>query len=139
MNERQIELVQHSFTRVASSTLSSSTSFYYHLFETHPELRQLFTGDLHNQGVMLMKVLSMAVNSLYDMDALVPTLLELGERHKGYGVKAHHYDAVRDTLIWVLGQELGDDFTAEVEEAWNATFDALALCMMGSEDQNIPA
>lgn len=132
MNERQIELVQRTFTRFASCSVNCSTSFFFHVFTLHPELRSLFTGDIERQGIMFMKVVSMAVNSLYDMDAMLPALRELGRRHMEYGVKPHHYEAIRDSFIWILKQELAGEFTEEVEDAWGSVFDLIAANMKGS-------
>ncbi|UAA37680.1 hemin receptor [Paraneptunicella aestuarii] len=119
--------------RFASCSVNCSTSFFLHVFSFHPELRPLFTGDIERQGIMFMKVVSMAVNSLYDMDSILPALRELGKRHIEYGVQPHHYAAIRESFIWILKRELAEGFTEEVEQAWGCVFDLIAVNMMGNE------
>jgi len=37
-------------------------------------------------------------------------LRSLGKQHEGYGVKQEHYPLIRDVLLEVIGEELGDEF-----------------------------
>ena len=65
------------------------------------------------------------------MDALVPTLADLGRRHAQYGVTDGHYNAVGAALLWTLEQELGSSWTPEVKAAWSGAFILLADVMRG--------
>lgn len=100
--------------------------FYGRLFELDPSLRPMFKGDLTEQGRKLMQVITFAVRSLKNLDAIVPAVEALGIRHVAYGVKAEHYDTVGAALLWTLGQGLGDAFTPEVKDAWPAVYGLLA-------------
>ena len=83
---------------------------------------------MKEQGVTLMKMLDAAVKGLTDLDALVPVVQKLGERHVGYGVTDQHYN-VGAALLWTLEQGLGDAFTDEVREAWTETYTVLSGAM----------
>jgi hemoglobin-like flavoprotein len=96
------------------------------LFEIDPSLKPLFKSDLKDQGRKLMQMLSVAVNSLNNLDAIVPAVHDLGKRHIGYGVKADHYATVGAALLWTLEQGLGDAFTPEVKDAWAAVYGVLS-------------
>ena len=129
MNEQQIKLVQESFAKVAPIAETAANLFYGKLFELDPSLRTLFKGDMQEQGAKLMKMIGMAVNSLNNLDALVPVVQDLGVRHVDYGVEDAHYDTVGAALLWTLGQGLGEAFTTEVEAAWTETYTVLATVM----------
>jgi nitric oxide dioxygenase len=44
-------------------------------------------------------------------------------------VRAEHYVPLGEALIWALEQGLGDDFTPETREAWQAAYAAIAETM----------
>ena len=129
MNESQITLVQESFAKVAPIADTAADLFYNKLFSLDPTVKPLFKEDLTVQGAKLMKMIGMAVNGLTNLDALVPVVVSLGERHAGYGVKDEHYDTVGEALIWTLGQGLGEEFTDEVKAAWIEAYTILASVM----------
>ena len=129
MNARQIELVQASWRQVAPIADDAAALFYTRLFDLDPSLKALFRGDLKEQGRKLMTMIGFAVNSLARMEALVPGLRLLGQRHAGYGVQDEHYDTVALALLWTLEKGLGEAFTKEVKQAWIAAYAALASTM----------
>jgi hemoglobin-like flavoprotein len=85
-------------------------------------LRPLFKSDLSEQKHSLMTTLSFAVAGLNRPDTILSAVRQLGARHTGYGVQAHHYQTVGAALLWTLAQGLGEQFTPDVEEAWTAVY-----------------
>ena len=130
MTPHQIKLVQDSFTKVAPSAPAAAELFYGRLFELDPSLKPLLKGDMVEQGEKLMKMISIAVIGLNDLDALVPAVQGLGERHLDYGVQDAHYDTVGSALLWTLEKGLGNAFTEETKEAWTETYQTLASVMI---------
>lgn len=133
MTPEHIVLVQSSFKSVAPIAAKAADLFYDRLFEIAPEVRQLFPANLSGQKVKLMGMLATAVNHLHQLDAILPAVRQLGERHKGYGVSAHHYAPVGAALLWTLEQGLGSAFTPEVRAAWSAAYATLAETMSQTE------
>ena len=129
MTPTQVGLVQESWKRVAPIKDEAAQLFYNRLFELDPNLRTLFKGDLAEQRRKLMAMLGAAVGSLDRPDTLLPILRELGRKHMGYGVKTQDYDTVGAALLWTLEQGLGTAFTAEVCDAWSATYGLVASTM----------
>jgi len=122
--------VQDSFEAVKPIADEAARLFYGRLFEIAPEVKPLFSGNMEEQGVKLMKTLAIAVAGLNDLDALVPVLQKLGKNHVAYGVKAEHYPKVGEALLWTLEQGLGDAFTPEVKASWVGVYGILADTMM---------
>lgn len=129
MTPEQIKLVQESFEKVKPISEKAASLFYGRLFGLDPSLEKLFKGDMTEQGRKLMAVIGTAVNSLNDLEAIVPTVEEMGKRHVDYGVKEEDYDTVGAALLWTLEVGLGDDFTPETKEAWALTYNILADVM----------
>ena len=129
MNSHEISLVKTSFQKVLPIAQQAAGLFYARLFELDPALRDLFHGDMNEQGKKLMQMLSLAVNGLDRLDALAPAVRQLGMRHAGYHVKDQHYDTVGEALLWTLGKGLGPEFTDEMQAAWARTYWVLAETM----------
>lgn len=130
MTPKQIILIQTSFEQVLPIADTAAELFYGRLFELDPSLRPLFRGDMAEQGRKLMTTLKVVVNGLTRLEALVPAVQALGQRHAGYGVKDEHYQTVGAALLWTLKQGLGAAFTAETKDAWTAAYTILAEVMI---------
>ena len=135
MTPQQISLVQSSFKSVAPIASKAADLFYYRLFVIAPEVRQLFPAKLSEQKIKLMAMLTKTVNNLHQLDAILPAVRQLGERHRGYRVSAEHYATVGAALLWTLQQGLGAGFTSEVKAAWYEAYCALAEAMQQGERQ----
>ena len=129
MTPEQVTLVQESWAKVTPIAETASELFYGRLFETAPEVKPYFKGDMKEQGKKLMIMISTAVNALNNVEAVVPAIQELGKRHVSYGVKPEDYDSVGAALLWTLEQGLGDDFTPETKAAWASVYGLVATTM----------
>ena len=129
MTPEQIALVQGSWEKVKPISDKAAELFYGKLFELNPGYRDLFPEDMVEQGRKLMAMINTAVNSLNNLEAVVPAVEEMGKRHVGYGVTEADYDVVGEALLWTLGAGLGDEFTDEVKEAWTETYVVLSTTM----------
>lgn len=129
MTPEQITLVKSSWQQVLPIQDTAANLFYNKLFELDPSLRNMFKGNMTEQGRKLMTMITMVVNSLDRLGQIMGAVEDLGRRHVDYGVKDHHYDTVGVALIWTLGQGLGSAFTAEVKDAWTGAYTTLATAM----------
>jgi hemoglobin-like flavoprotein len=125
----QIELVQTSFQKVVPIAGTAADLFYDRLFEIAPDVRPVFPADLGDQKKKLMAMLATAVTNLHRVEAILPAVQALGQRHKGYGVTTAHYAPVGAALLWTLEQGLGDTFTPEVKAAWTEAYTTLSGAM----------
>jgi hemoglobin-like flavoprotein len=130
MTPEQISLVQSSFAKVAPIAEQAASLFYDRLFAIAPQTRQLFKGDMTQQGRKLMATLAVVVNGLADLKAILPIASALARRHTTYGVKPSHYAAVGDALLWTLEKGLGDAWTADMAAAWTVAYQTLSGFMI---------
>jgi hemoglobin-like flavoprotein len=130
MTPEQARLVTTSWSSVASIADSAIEQFYNRLFEIDPSARELFRAtNMPEQRRKVIEALSLALQSLDDLDALTPTLEDLGRRHQRYGVTAAHYDSVGQALLWTLEQGLGAAWTPAMAAAWTELFGQLSSAM----------
>lgn len=129
ITDTQKRLVQQSFKLVEPIADQAADIFYTKLFEYDPALRPLFKTDLKTQGKKLMQTLKVAVESLNNLDGLIPVLEQLAKRHVKYGVKPEDYTPVGNALLYTLKVGLGERWTPELRQAWVDTFRTVATVM----------
>ena len=134
MTPKQKQLVIASWANVLPISESAAELFYARLFETYPELRTHFRGDMQKQGRKLMAMLNTLVNGLDDLEGLLEPLRRSGMAHAAYGVRAEDYDKVGEAFLWALERGLGDAFTPEVRQAWKVVYGTVAAVMIGGAD-----
>jgi hemoglobin-like flavoprotein len=135
MTPAQKQLVKSSFARLAPFADAVAEIFYRELFALDPDLRKLFRSDLAEQGRKLMAMLGTAIANLDRLEAVVPTVRDLGRRHTVYGVEAADYQTVAGALIATLEQGLGSDFTPALREAWASCYRVLSGEMLAGASE----
>ena len=125
-----ILLVQSSFHQIATRLIAFGNRFYAILFERNPELRLLFANDINLQTRMLTSMLSSLVKGLNRTPEIAGGLRALGRRHDGYQTTFADYEKVGTALLLTLEEFLGDDFTADVREAWIAVYGTISAIMI---------
>src|SRR5438445_12907018 len=98
LSAQQERLVQTSFAKVVPIADEAAKLFYDRLFELDPSTRHMFKHDMAAQRKNLMQMISVAVASLDRLEAIVPAVQALGQRHVQYGVTPAHYETVGAAL-----------------------------------------
>lgn len=129
MTPEQVALVQESFKKVEPIAETAAELFYNRLFELDENLKELFKGDMKEQGRQLMVMIKTAVNGLTKLEDIVQAVEDLGRRHGTYGVQDKDYDTVAQALLWTLEQGLKDAWTDDVKAAWVEVYTILANTM----------
>jgi len=133
----QIQLVKNSwgpFRRIDPKLVGDV--FYSKLFMEHPGLRRLFPKDMGEQYQKLLAMVNLIVGRLHQIDKLTDDIKEMARRHVRYGVKAEHYTAVGNALLWTLQQGMGKDWVPEVQQAWTACYTILSDTMINASYPN---
>jgi hemoglobin-like flavoprotein len=126
-----LNALETSFDLVAPRGDELMDTFYARLFAAAPAVRPLFSGtDLGRQKTMLLGTLVLLRKSLRNLDAIVPTLRNLGARHVAYGARPEHYPIVGQVLIDSMADVAGDQWRPAYTRAWAAAFDLVAGAML---------
>ncbi len=130
---RQKVLVQETWKQVAPIAAQAADIFYGKLFTLAPQVRSLFPEDMSGQKNKLMQTLAVAINTLDNLENLVPILQDLGRRHNAYQTTPEQYPIVGQALLETLEAGLGEAFTLEVKEAWTAVYGVVASVMIEAQ------
>jgi hemoglobin-like flavoprotein len=130
MTPEQISLVEETLTAPGFALERIVHDFYQRLFEANPDVAGMFSGDPAEQRVKFAAGLEAILGIVRRHDLFLDGVAALGQRHRGYGVRAAHYRAARIALLASLGANLGPDWTPEVEEAWRLGYELAAEVMM---------
>ncbi|MEZ5203293.1 MAG: globin domain-containing protein [Acidimicrobiales bacterium] len=117
MTPEQLDLVRKVIAEVGDHP-EFADRFYSRLFQVAPATEAMF-GDLDAQRRKLTEELVSMVDLLADLASLEARAGELGQRHRGYGVRAGHYPVAREVMVDALRDVLGPSFGADEEAAWN--------------------
>lgn len=140
MSPEEKLLVKETWRKVAPMADTAARLFYDRLFEIDATTRPLFkTTNLAEQRRKLIQALTVVVKGLDHLEALVPTLADMGRRHAQYGVTDGHYDTVGAALLWTLEQGLGSAWTPEVKAAWSGAYALLADVMRKAAGEPVSA
>ncbi len=130
MTPDQIELVRGVVARVRDQP-EFAAAFYRRLFAVAPEAAALF-ADLESQKLKITAELDGLVGLLDDLPTLEVRAQALGERHRGYGVRAAQYRQARQAMVEALTEVLGPDFGPAEAEAWTRATSLITELMLTS-------
>ena len=130
MTPDQVKAIQDSFAKVKPIAEQAAALFYGRLFETTPQVKPLFGGDMIHQGQKLMATLATVVNGLDQLESILPAASALAKRHVAYGVKAADYAPVGAALLWTLERGLGEQWTPAFAAAWGEAYEVLSGFMI---------
>lgn len=121
--------VRGSIDAIGNDINALSQRFYRHLLHDHPELSRLFPGDTAALNRKFFNMLA-ALKNVKHLEKIEASIHQLGERHAAqYAVLAEHFTPVREALLAALAEQLGEDFSDELRQAWSAVFDEVANVM----------
>lgn len=116
--------------------LAITTLFYKNMFESHPELMNLFNmGNQANgsqQQSLAAAVFAYAAN-IDNSEALKPVIERIVHKHVSVGIKPEHYPIVGKHLMDAIKAVLGDAATPELIAAWEEAYGLLADALISTE------
>lgn len=112
--------------------------FYERLFDTHPELLNFFNQANQrrgNQQTALAGAVYAAASHIDNLEAILPAVKQINEKHRALGVKPEHYPIVGENLLLAMQDVLGDAATPEILDAWAQAYGVIADAFAGVETQ----
>src|SRR5262245_61320577 len=136
MTPEQKRLIRDTWSKVIPIADAAAALFYERLFTIDPSTRGLFRmTDMAEQRKKLMGMITVALQGLDNLDALIPVVENLGRRHSGYGVTAQHYESVGAALLWTLEKGLGHAWTPDAAAAWTQLYGMLSSIMQRAAEK----
>jgi nitric oxide dioxygenase len=139
LSDKSQPIVQATLPVVAENIQEIAKRFYRHLFANHPEL----LDGTFNRGNQVhgAQQQALAGSVAAFADALVNTpdrppvhlLSRIGHKHASLGIRPDQYPLVHDSLMWAIGNVLGDAVTAEIAAAWDEVYWLMAHTLINQE------
>lgn len=116
--------------------------FYKKLFESHPDLKNVFNMAHQNNGDQ-QQALASAVygfaNNLDDLDALADQISRIAHKHTSLNVQAEHYPIVGENLLAAIHEVVTDSIDAAtadtITSAWEKGYGILANLLIEYENK----
>ena len=85
---------------------------------------------MERQQLKLMDTIAAMVGTLDQREMFQSIISHTARKHADFGVRASHFVAFGEALIWGLQQQFGPAFTPEMQQAWIVLYDAIQVEMM---------
>lgn len=138
LDEKTIKIIKSTVPALKEHGLEITKTFYKNMFENNPEVKPLFNMDRQASGeqpkALAMTVLAAAEN-IDNLDALLPVVKRIGEKHCKVQVKEEHYPIVGANLLGAIKEVLGEAATEEVLQAWGKAYEVIAIIFINVEKE----
>ncbi|MGD8189659.1 NO-inducible flavohemoprotein [Brevibacillus ginsengisoli] len=137
LDPKKLAVIKATLPVVAEHGEAITKQFYRRMFESHPELKNIFnmthqiTG--HQPKALADAVYGAAAN-IEDMSKIMPVLERIAEKHRSLQVKPEHYPIVGQNLLQAIKEVLGDAATDEIIDAWADAYAVIADVFIRLED-----
>ncbi|HSJ37668.1 MAG TPA: NO-inducible flavohemoprotein [Planococcus sp. (in: firmicutes)] len=115
-----------------------TTVFYKNMFEAHPELLNIFNHANQKQGrqqAALANTVYAAAVHIDNLEAILPAVVQIANKHVSLGIKPEHYPIVGEYLLKAIKEVLGDAATDDIINAWAETYGIIADAFIGVEKE----
>src|SRR5699024_5229092 len=129
LTERDIDIVKSTVPILQEQGDVITSLFYQRMFENHPELKNIFNQTNQRKGdqskALAGTVLAAAAN-IDQLEAILPKVKEVAQKHRSLNIKPEHYPIVGKYLLLAMKEVLGDTASDDVINAWNKAYNEIA-------------
>ncbi len=136
LDPKTIETIKKTIPILQEKGIDITKHFYKIMFENNPEVKHMFDMNKQESGeqpIALANAILAAAKNIDNLDAIMPAVKSIGNRHVEVGVLAEHYPIVGKNLIIAIKDILGDAATDEVIKAWEDTYEVLSKVFIDVE------
>ncbi|MFC2073919.1 globin domain-containing protein [Campylobacterota bacterium] len=135
LSEKTIKTVKATSKPIAANSEAITTRMYEILFDTKPELKELFKDAEPDQHKKLAAAVSAYAANIDNLDVLTKAVEKMATIHVGVDVKPEHYPLVGIALLSAIKDVLGEAATDEVLVAWKEAYFYLADILIAKEKE----
>ncbi|EGL16051.1 MULTISPECIES: NO-inducible flavohemoprotein [unclassified Paenibacillus] len=133
-----IEIIKSTVPVLEVHGKAITTRFYEKLFESHPELLNLFNHGNQKQGrqqTALANAVYAAAVHIDRLHEIMPAVKGIAHKHRSLGVTPEQYPIVGENLLGAISEVLGDAATPEILGAWEEAYSVIAAAFIGVETE----
>jgi len=138
LSNKHIQLVKSTVPILEVSGSAITDYFYNRLFTHNPEAQNIFNMSNQasgKQSFALFSAIAAYAKNLDNVEQLLTMVERIAQKHTSLNIQPEHYDLVGHHLIETLRELVPEQFTAEIEEAWTAAYQALAAIFINRESE----
>ncbi len=136
LTEAQLKLVRASVPVLKEHGTQVTRLFYSNMIGGHPELKALFSESDQlsgKQAERLANAIYKYASNIDNLKPMMPMINHINKVHVRIGITPAQYDIVGQYLLDAFRTLLGDAWTEELKDAWNAAYQQLAVIMIAKE------
>ncbi|MDT0756284.1 globin domain-containing protein [Mammaliicoccus sciuri] len=129
LSEQTKEIVKQTVPVLEQYGNEITKVFYQRMFETHPELLNIFNKSNQKQGkqqTALAQTVLAAAKHIDHLEVIVPNVNQIAHKHRALQVKEEHYPIVGEFLLKAIKEVLGDAATVDIMNAWEEAYGEIA-------------
>lgn len=142
--ERMIDMLSQQTMNIVKSTapvlevhgLTITKTFYKNLLEENPDLLNIFNHANQEQGrqqTALANTVYAAAVHIEKLEAIIPVVKQIAQKHRSLGVLPAHYPIVGEYLLRAIKEVLGEAATDEIIGAWGEAYGVIADVFIAEE------
>lgn len=135
LSKKTIEIVKETAQPVSLNAKAITTKMYKILFDTNPELKDLFKDADPDQHKKLAAAVSAYAANIDNLSVLGKAVEKMATTHVRVNIKPEHYPLVGVALLGAVKDVLGDAATEDVLEAWKEAYFFLADILISREKE----
>ena len=138
LSTQTIEIIKATVPVLEVHGQAITTRFYQRLFDTHPELLNVFNHTNQKQGrqqAALANAVYAAAVHIDRLEEILPAVQQIAHKHRGLGVQPEHYPVVGENLLAAIKDVLGDAATDEILTAWGQAYGVIADAFISVEHE----
>ncbi|MFD2923830.1 NO-inducible flavohemoprotein [Halobacillus naozhouensis] len=138
LSEETIKIVKSTVPVLAEHGEAITKCFYQRMFADQPELKNIFNQTNQKAGRQpkaLANAVYAAAQHIDDLSVIMPTVIQISEKHRSLNVKPEHYPLVGEYLLLAIKEVLGDAATDDIIEAWGEAYGVIADAFIAVEQQ----
>jgi len=136
LDQKTIDIIKSTVPALQTHGLEITKHFYKTMFENNPEVKPFFNMDKQKSGEQpkaLATAVLAAAKNIENLEAMLPAVQKIGQRHVDVGIKPEHYPIVGKNLLIAIKDVLKDAATDEVMEAWGKAYEEIAKVFISVE------
>lgn len=129
LTKRDMDIVKSTVPVLQEQGSVITSLFYQRMFENHPELKNIFNQTnqkIGDQSKALADAVMAAAANIDQLDAILPKVKQVAEKHVSLNIKPEQYPIVGKYLLLAMQEVLGDTASDDVISAWTKAYDEIA-------------
>lgn len=129
LSQQTIDIVKSTVPILENAGTTITDHFYKSMFTQHPELMNIFNMSNQVSGAQqfaLFAAVAAYAKNIDNLTALDAIIARVAHKHASMYIKPEHYPIVGNHLIATLKELAPEQFTPEVEAAWQEAYRFLA-------------